>query len=127
MLMQIRGAVLALTLSCAPDLVIACDTDTMVVARKGKLLFNGKGVCFACHGTNGDRATASDPDIAKFNPTPTDLRNARALKYPSDEQRFDAIRNGLRGTGMPPFRGILYPEEIHEVIEYLEVLKRGGC
>lgn len=117
----------SLLLILSAQSALACDTDRFEVARKGKHLFNGKAVCFGCHGKNGDRSTVSNPDVATLNPAPTDLRDATSLKYPGDQERFEAIRNGLRGTAMPAFRGMLYEQEIKELIEYLEVLKQGGC
>lgn len=111
----------------APASRSACASDLMELASLGKKLFNGKGVCFGCHGVDADGRTRVDPDIETLNPKPTDLRDSAALKFQTDESRFDVIRNGIKKTAMPPFRGILYDNEIRLIIEYLEVLKDGRC
>ena len=57
-------------------------------AQPGKELF--AGACGGCHGVNGEGGQG--PNIAAGN-------QVRRLK---DEQLFHVIREGVRGTGMPP-------------------------
>jgi mono/diheme cytochrome c family protein len=105
----------------------ACQSDDMELVQKGKQLFNGSAVCWECHGTDADGKTNVTPDVEQLNPKPTDLRNPAVLRLHTDMARYNAIRDGIPGTGMPPFRGMLYENEIQLLIEYLEVLKAGGC
>jgi mono/diheme cytochrome c family protein len=125
--MPTRISLLLLGILLSAQGAIACDSDYLDLARQGKSLFNGKAVCFGCHGRNADPSTVTSPDVATLNPKPTDLRRKDLLKHPSDEQRFVAIRNGIPGTAMVPYRGHLTSNEIALIIEYLEVLKQGGC
>lgn len=99
-----------------------CASDYYYLAKQGKQLFQSKGVCFECHGMNGD-GKYTNPKVDRLDPKPTDFTNPGKLKYPSDEERYSAIRNGVPGTGMVPFRSILTDSEIRLIIEYLEVLK----
>jgi len=103
----------------------SCESDLFELAKQGKKLFQTKGVCFKCHGMNGDGQYKDDEKVDSLNPKPTDFTKRDLLKYPSDDARYSAIRNGIKGTGMPPFRGILRDGEIRLIIEYLEVLKDG--
>lgn len=112
----------------SPTVAAACESDTMTLVQHGKTLFNGQAVCFGCHGTNADGVTNVDPDVPRqLDPQPTDLRNPAALRFPTDAQRYEVIKNGIPGTAMVAFRGMLYDQQIQELIEYLEVLRKGGC
>ena len=121
------NTILLLLLLVVPGVAVACESDLLEGAREGKRLFNGKAVCFGCHGTNADGRTNVTPDIDKFNPKPTDLRNPAALRFTFPADRYDVIRDGIPGTGMVPFRGTLYDQQIVQLVEYLEVLRKGGC
>ena len=130
-----NGASMISTVALATGLIISsffttyaiaetksCASDAYYLAKQGKQLFQSKGVCFECHGVNAD-GKYTNPKVDRLDPKPTDLTNKKILKYPSDEERYSAIRNGIKGTGMVPFRGILTDAEIRLIIEYLEVLK----
>lgn len=116
-----------LLLVVMPSPALACSSDLFEIVANGKKLFHGKGVCFKCHGTNGDGKYDPDEMVDKLNPRPTDLTRQENLKYDSDTGRYSAIRNGIKGTGMPAFRGILHDHEIRLIIEYLEFIKDGRC
>ena len=74
--------------------------------ERGREIFNGKGVCYYCHGIDGDigKRPRLEADtaalIARLNPPPTDLRNPAGLKLKSNKERSRAIREGHPGTGM---------------------------
>ena len=81
-----------------PEATNAGGVDEYVV-RRGKALFNGKAVCWGCHGPNGDLNQVNNPRVAKLSPRPTDLRE------PSDKsvrQLYLIIKYGISGTGMVP-------------------------
>ncbi len=91
-------------------------------AGVGKNIFNGKGVCFVCHGIDGVIGRG-DAAGSKLNPKPSDLRNARALRLLTDQERFNAIKNGIPRTGMPSYNDKLTDDEIWAAIEYLRELR----
>jgi putative heme-binding domain-containing protein len=78
-----------------------------VVAR-GRELYNEN--CTVCHGVDGavgDRAPA--------------LAAARSYVRRSDAELFDAVRNGIPGTGMPPTG--LGDEDVWRVVAYVRSLR----
>ena len=94
-------------------------------ADTGKMIFNGKGICFSCHGLSGEiREIPHDSAaaVAKLNPPPSDLRNPRSLRLTTDAQRFRAIKYGIRGTAMVAMTH-LSDAEILDVLAYLETLR----
>jgi mono/diheme cytochrome c family protein len=73
---------------------------------RGREVFNGKGVCYYCHGIDGyiGRRPRLETDTAalidKLNPPPSDLRNPEVLRLKTNKERARAIREGHPGTGM---------------------------
>jgi len=100
-------------------------------AARGREIFNGKGVCYYCHGMDGyrDKLPQLETDtaalIARLNPPPTDLRNPKALHLNTDKQRFRVIREGHTGTGMFPDT-TMTDQELADTLAYLAVLRREG-
>ena len=77
-------------------------------AAEGRKLYNRD--CTICHGlegTVGDRAPA--------------LAGDRRFLRSSAEELYDAIRNGIRGTGMPP--SPLADAEVQNVVAYIRSLR----
>lgn len=97
-------------------------------AERGRAVFNGKGVCYYCHGIDGNKdqrpqlATDTAALIAQLNPQPVDLRNPKVLHLKSDEQRARAIREGHSGTGMFPDT-TMTNQELTDTLAYLAVLR----
>ncbi|MEK6762737.1 MAG: c-type cytochrome [Nitrospirota bacterium] len=92
------------------------------IVRQGKILFNGKAVCFNCHGTNGDIRQVSNPAVLKLNPSPTDLRE------PSDKttrQLELIIKYGIPETGMVAMQETLglRDQDVTFLISYLLALR----
>lgn len=60
-------------------------------AERGRAVFNGKDVCYYCHGMDGNMEQrpqlAAAALIAQLNPPPVDLRNPKALYLKTDKQR----------------------------------------
>ena len=100
-------------------------------AERGRAVFNGKGVCYYCHGVDGYRHKLPQLEgdtsalIAQLNPQPTDLRNPKVLRLDTDKQRVRAIREGHPGTGMFPDTR-MKDAEVADVLAYLAVLRSGG-
>ena len=98
-------------------------------AERGKAIFNGKGVCYYCHGVEGylDRRPQLEADtaalIARLNPQPANLRSPSSLKLKTDKARFRAIREGHPGTGMFPDT-TLTDREVKDLLAYLAVLRQ---
>jgi mono/diheme cytochrome c family protein len=105
------------------------NTTTAGDAERGRAVFNGKGVCYYCHGIDGkmgqrpqlaaDTATL----IAQLNPPPVDLRSPKALLLKTDKQRAHAIRKGHPGTGMFPDT-TMTDQELTDTLAYLALLRR---
>lgn len=100
-------------------------------AEAGRSIFNGKGVCYYCHGVDGhmgkrpELAADTAALIARLNPPPTDLRNPKVLHLNSDKQRMKAIREGHPGTGMFPDT-TMTNQELADTVAYLALLRKEG-
>jgi mono/diheme cytochrome c family protein len=98
-------------------------------AEAGRNIFNGKGACYYCHGTDGyrDKLPQIESDtaalIAQLSPQPADLRNAKVLHLKTDKQRARAIREGHRGTGMFPDT-TMTDQELTDTLAYLATIRR---
>ena len=107
------------------------STKTAGDAERGRSLFNGKGVCYYCHGIDGSKdqrpqlAADTSSLIAQLNPQPTDLRNPKVLHLKTDKQRARAIREGHPGTGMFPDT-TMTTQELTDTLTYLALLRREG-
>jgi len=101
-------------------------------AEWGRAVFNGKGVCYYCHGIDGNKdqqpqlAADTAALIAQLNPPPPDLRNRRMLRLTTDKARFNAIRKGHPGTGMFPDT-TMTAQELTDTLAYLALLRREGA
>jgi mono/diheme cytochrome c family protein len=97
-------------------------------AERGRGVFNGKGICYYCHGTDGrlgQRPQLSEETtriITSLAPNPPDLRNSKQLKLKSNRDRFRLIREGHTGSGMLPDK-TLTDQEITDLLAYLAVLR----
>ncbi|OQW32720.1 MAG: hypothetical protein A4E19_04990 [Nitrospira sp. SG-bin1] len=96
---------------------------------RGREIFNGKGVCYYCHGIDGyiGRPPRLAPDtaalIAKLNPPPSDLRNSEELRLKTDKERARAIREGHPGTGMFPDT-TMTDQELTDMLLYLALIRK---
>lgn len=100
-------------------------------AERGRAVFNGKGVCYYCHGIDGRKdqrpelAADTAALIEHLNPPPSDLRNRKGLRLTTDKTRFNAIREGHPGTGMFPDT-IMTTQELTDTLAYLALLRKEG-
>lgn len=107
------------------------STKAVGDAGRGRAVFNGKGVCYYCHGIDGNKdqrpqlAADTASLVAQLNPPPVDLRNPKALHLKSDKQRARAIREGHLGTGMFPDTRMT-DQELTDTMAYLALLRREG-
>lgn len=100
--------------------------------ERGRTVFNGKGVCYYCHGVDGhidkrpELAADTAALIARLNPPPADLRNSNTLRLKNDKQREKVIREGHPGTGMFPDT-TMTNQELAYTLAYLAVLRKEGA
>ncbi len=100
-------------------------------AEVGRSVFNGKGVCYYCHGMDGyrDKLPELEADtaalIAQLNPQPADLRNPKSLRLTTDKARAKTIREGHTGTGMFP-DSTMTNQELTDTLAYLALLRSEG-
>jgi len=100
-------------------------------ADRGRAIFNGKGVCYYCHGIDGylDQRPRLEADtaalIARLNPKPADLRKPKSLRLTTDRARAKAIREGHPGTGMFPDTRMT-DQELANTLAYLSSLRQEG-
>jgi mono/diheme cytochrome c family protein len=98
---------------------------------RGRAVFNGKGVCYYCHGVDGYRGRPPKLKddtlalIARLNPPPTDLRNPKTLRLKTDEQRTRAVREGHPGTGMFPDT-TMTDQDLTDTLAYLALIRSEG-
>ncbi|MEK6642260.1 MAG: cytochrome c [Nitrospirota bacterium] len=115
----------------AGSLPLSKSTKAVGNAERGRAVFNGKGVCYYCHGINGNMeqrpqlATDTVALIAQLNPPPADLRSPKSLHLKTDKQRAHAIREGHPGTGMFPDTRMT-DQELTDTLAYLALLRSEG-
>ncbi len=96
---------------------------------RGRDIFNGKGVCYYCHGIDGYlyRTPRVEADtaklIAKLNPPPSDLRNPDVLHLKTNQERARAIREGHPGTGMFPDTSMT-DQDLADMLLYLALIRK---
>ncbi len=80
--------------------------------------------CAACHGLEGDGA---GPGAANLDPKPRDfrrgwykIRTTASGQLPTDEDLVQVIAEGMPGTTMPAWQGVLTDAEIRAVAAYLK-------
>ena len=109
----------------------AKSTKAAGEAERGRGVFNGKGVCYYCHGIDGKKdqrpqlAADTATLIAQLNPPPVDLRNPNVLRLKTDRQRVRAILDGHPGTGMFPDT-TMTNQELIDTLAYLALLRSEG-
>ncbi|HEX5646051.1 MAG TPA: cytochrome c, partial [Nitrospira sp.] len=96
--------------------------DSPEIVEKGKAIYDGKGTCFNCHGTDGG---GNGPAAAKLNPAPRNFRHHGFWRHRTEGELFWVIKNGSPGTGMIGFGPVLSDEEIWSVIQYERTFAGG--
>lgn len=96
---------------------------------RGREIFNGKGVCYYCHGIDGYlyRTPRLEADtaklISKLSPPPADLRNPDVLRLKTNKERARAIREGHPGTGMFPDT-TMTDQDLADTLLYLALIRK---
>jgi mono/diheme cytochrome c family protein len=87
------------------------------IVEEGKALYEGKGICFNCHGKSGK---GDGPAGAMLDPGPRDFTNCDFHGKRTDGELFWAVKNGVQGTGMVAFApGVVSEEEAWKVLAYV--------
>lgn len=89
--------------------------DSLEIVEKGKAIFEGKGTCFNCHGTDGG---GNGPAAAQLTPPPRNFQHHGFWRHRTEGEIFWVIKNGSPGTAMIGFGPVLSDEEIWSVIQY---------
>ena len=76
--------------------------------------------CAFCHGATGK---GDGPAGGALKPAPTDFTAAAYWKAATIETMKAAIANGKPGTAMVAFKSTVSPEQIDDLIAYLQTLK----
>lgn len=88
------------------------------IVAEGKKLYEGKGSCVLCHGSNGK---GDGPAAHMHRPhAPRDFTDCNFQKARTDGELFWIIKHGSPGTGMVPLvPGTLKEEEAWKLVAYL--------
>jgi cytochrome c oxidase cbb3-type subunit 1 len=104
---------------------------TAASIENGKTIFHGKAICFMCHGAEGrgDGMLAAGLQDVWGHPVrpanftlPAGAHGGVKLGH-DGEHIFKTIVTGVGGTPMPPFQGQLKPEEVWDVVHYVQSLR----
>lgn len=94
---------------------IAPQVDQLTPQQRiGEQLFQAN--CAFCHGAS---ATGKNWIGSFLEPSPRNLTDAEAMKGMDHQRLMQVITNGLSGTTMPAWRGVLSVEEIDAVAAYV--------
>ncbi len=122
---------LALQLNVSANAQSGTNAKPRGNADAGRSVFNGKGVCYYCHGIDGRRDQLPQLEagtaelIAQLRPQPSDLRSPKTLHLKTDKQRARIIREGHTGTGMFPDTRMT-DQELADTLAYLATIRREG-
>lgn len=88
--------------------------------KKGQELFSAN--CATCHGEKG---IGDGPAGQGLDPKPRDLTKADEFKYGSMKLAlYRTGMYGIEGTGMAPWDGIISPEDMWNIVAYVETLHK---
>ena len=96
-------------------------SNSSEVIAQGKAIYNGKGTCFTCHGTDGD---GKGPGGAKLNPAPRNFQHHGFWRHRTEGEVFWAIKYGSPGTAMIAFGSVLSDKGIWALIQYERTFAR---
>jgi len=114
-----------------PIVILPETPVTQASVENGKTIFHGKAICFMCHGPGGKgdgilaaglRDTWGNPIRPANFTLPAGEHGGVKLGH-DGEHIFKTIMTGVGGTPMPPFQGQLKPEEVWDVVHYVQSLR----
>jgi high-affinity iron transporter len=104
-----RGALVGAVVLASLSMAFAADPP------KGKELYEMR--CSACHGSEGK---GDGPAAAAITPPPRNFRDPAFWNGRTTRQLVLTVRDGRPGTLMAPFKDVLSPAEIDDVVAYVE-------
>jgi len=107
---RLARAALALSLAAAAPALAAAPAEV----ERGRAVYNFR--CYFCHGYSGDARTLA----ATFLKTPPRNFQATPASALPLERIAAAVRDGVPGTSMQPFRGILGEADIAAVAAFVD-------
>lgn len=84
----------------------------------GETVYNEKG-CVTCHGAQGK---GDGPVGAALKPKPRNFADATWKNGTDLASVIKSVSNGITGSGMAPYKGVLSDDEIKAVSEYVRKL-----
>jgi mono/diheme cytochrome c family protein len=97
--------------------------------KRGAELFQSMN-CWSCHGKEGrgnGPSALTLTDSKGYPITPFDLTSGKQFKCgQSSRVLFRDLMTGLDGTPMPSFMGALKPDQIWDLVHYVQTLQPGG-
>ena len=99
-------------------LLVCATSATAADAEKGHTLYATR--CAFCHGASG---RGDGPAGAALKPTPTDFTNPDFWKNTPPETIKASIENGKPNSAMVAFKASLNPNQIDDLLAYLQTLK----
>ena len=97
--------------------------------KRGAELFQGTN-CWSCHGKEGrgnGPSALSLTDSKGYPIAPFDFTSGAQFKCgQSDRDLFRVLMTGLDGTPMPSLMDALKPDQIWDLVHYIQTLHRGG-
>ena len=95
-------------------------------AEAGRAIYEAR--CEVCHAAEGD---GNGPAAENLDPKPRDfrrgwykIRTTASGQLPTDDDLVRVIGNGMPGTSMPAWKGVLSDDEIRAVAVYLKTFSR---
>lgn len=107
--------------------ILALPTGKAQEPGKGKAVFQSH--CSVCHGPD---ATGNGPAASGLDPQPANLRSPQTQQKTSAQLR-GIVQNGIKGTAMTAWKGVLSDQQIDHVVAYIKSLsprsraRSGAC
>ena len=96
---------------------LPADEET---TAKGKILYEGKAFCKACHGPDGKGLGADIAPGSLKGPLPRNFTDKKWQAARTDGELFWIVKNGSKGTAMASFIPlVLTEEEAWQVLRYV--------
>ena len=100
-------------------------TASEEMIAKGKMLFEGKAFCKACHGADGKGLGGDIKPGSLKGPLPRNFTDKRWQAVRTDGELFWILKNGSKGTAMASFVPlVLTEEEAWQVLLYVRSFGR---
>jgi mono/diheme cytochrome c family protein len=100
----------------------AAKLKNPVAANAASIAAGQKLYAEQCAGCHGDTGLGDGTMGADLTPKPSNLADADWKHGATDGEMFTVIRDGVKGSGMKPYRGKLTTRQMWEVVNYTRSL-----